>query len=285
MRRESCLKRHLLHASVECYHRSPLYSGPARWLEPPVAVRPSPSPPLEIDFALVGRFAEGIVIAFRGTLPPLDLSPDLRRIVKPETMGPAVVADWLNDLNSPHARGVSIGGATLPGGVHRGLAASLGRLWKGVAAEIVRLRAAHPAAPLYFTGHSKGGALANLAAVLARRLWPAAAVKVATFGAARTGDPDFALHYRQAGIECHRYEVTGDKITDLPPGHVPVGIPHILAPIHYRRPIRPIAFARALIGREDERWLIPPVIAAHLPYPGFGYGEHVCEAGCRHDWR
>ena len=148
MRRESCLKRHLLHASVECYHRSPLYSGPARWLEPPVAVRPSPSPPLEIDFALVGRFAEGIVIAFRGTLPPLDLSPDLRRIVKPETMGPAVVADWLNDLNSPHARGVSIGGATLPGGVHRGLAASLGRLWKGVAAEIVRLRAAHPAAPL-----------------------------------------------------------------------------------------------------------------------------------------
>ena len=103
--------------------------------------------------------------------------------------------------------------------------------------------------------------------------------------AARTGDPDFASHYREAGIDCHRYEVTGDKITGLPPGLVPVGTAHILPPIYYRRPRWPMALARNLIRREDQRWLIPPVIAAHLPYPGFGYGEHVCEPECRHDWR
>ena len=111
------------------------------------------------------------------------------------------------------------------------MAGSLGRLWEGVAAEVERLRRAHPAATLYFTGHSKGGALANLAAILARRLWPEARVKAVTFGAARTGDSDFVRSYNEAGIECHRYEVTGDKITDLPPGHLPVGTAHILAPI------------------------------------------------------
>jgi hypothetical protein len=285
MSRESCLKRHLLHASVECYHRSPLYSGPARWTEGPVAVRPPASSRPEIDLALVGRFAEGIVVAFRGTLPPLDLGPDLRRIVGPDIIGPQVIADWLNDFDYEHSRNVEIGGATLPGGVHRGLAGSLARLWDGVAAEVTRLRRANPAANLYFTGHSKGGALANLAAMLARRLWPDAGVKVATFGAARTGDSDFASHYREAGIDCHRYEVEGDKITDLPPGHLPVGTRHMLAPIYHRRPSRPIAFVRGLFGREDQRWLVPRVIAAHLPYPGFGYGEHVCEPECRHDWR
>lgn len=284
MSRESCLKRHLLHASVECYHRAPLYSGPARWTEAPVAVRPPASSHPEIDLALVGRFAEGIVVAFRGTLPPLDLSPDLRRIVGPDIIGPQIIADWLNDFNSPPSRNVAIGGATLPGGVHRGLAGSLARLWPGVAAEATRLRRACPTANLYFTGHSKGGALANLGAVLARLLWPDAGVKVATFGAARTGDADFVRHYRAAGIECHRYEVTGDRIPDLPPGHLPVGVPHILAPIHHRRPSRPIAFVGGLIGREDQRWLVPRVIAAHLPYPGFGYGDNVCEPECRHDW-
>ncbi|HET9637650.1 MAG TPA: lipase family protein [Allosphingosinicella sp.] len=285
MSRDGCLKRHLLHASVECYHQDPLYSGPARWTERPAAVRPTASSGSEIDLALVGRFDEGIVVAFRGTLPPLDLSPDLRRIVGPDIVGPQVIADWLNDLNYAPSSNVTIGGVTLPGGVHRGLAGSLARLWAGVAAEVTRLRRAHPAGNLYFTGHSKGGALANLGAVLARRLWPDAGVKVVTFGAARTGDSDFARHYREAGIDCHRYEVTGDKITDLPPGHVPVGTLHVLAPIHHPRPTRPVAFVRAMIRREDQRWLVPPVIAAHLPYPGFGYGEHVCEPECRHDWR
>jgi hypothetical protein len=284
MSRESCLKRHLLHASVECYHPAPLYGARPRWTEGPVTVEPpDPSGP-EIDRALVGRFAEGIVVAFRGTLPPLDLSPDLKRIVGPEIIGPQVIADWLNDFNFALSHHVAIGGATLPGGVHRGLAGSLARLWDRVAAEIVPLRQAHPTADLYFTGHSKGGALANLAAVLARLLWPDAVVKVATFGAARSGDVDFVRHYRESGIDCHRYEVTGDKVPDLPPGHLPVGTPHILAPIHHPRPSGPIAFVRGLIGQEDQRWLVPRIIAAHLPYPGFGYGEHVCEPECRHDW-
>jgi hypothetical protein len=284
MSRESCLKRHLLHASVECYHRAPLYSGPARWIEAPVPVRPPASSRPEIDLALVGRFAEGIVVAFRGTLPPLDLGPDLKRIIGPDIIGPQVLADWLNDFNYEPSRNLTIGGATVPGGVHRGLAGSLGRLWEGVAAEVNRLRRTQPAANLYFTGHSKGGALANLAAILARRLWPEAGVKAATFGAARTGEADFVRHYGEAGIDCHRYEVTGDKIPDLPPGLLPVGTLHVLAPIYHPRPRRPVAFVRALIGREDQRWLVPPVIAAHLPYPGFGYAEHVCEPECRHDW-
>jgi hypothetical protein len=66
---QTCLRRHLLYASVQAYHpRSPSYSSaPPRWLAPPLEIDAP-----RIDFALAGRFAEGIVIAFRGTLPPLD---------------------------------------------------------------------------------------------------------------------------------------------------------------------------------------------------------------------
>jgi hypothetical protein len=305
MTRENCLKRHLLHSSVQAYHpHPPFYSGPPRWTHGPVAISPGPTatPFLrlakpEIDFALVGRFDEGIVVAFRGTLPPLDLSPDGMRIVNPDIYGAAVAFDWRNNLNAPLVRHFAVGAATLPGTIHRGFAESLAKLWGGVTAEVDRLRDGDAAPHLYFTGHSKGGAIANLAAVCARQTWEGATVKSATFGAARAGDADFAAAYRAAGIDCHRYEVSDDIVPHLPPAGVeagpptvirqcePLGLLHELPLISYRPPLGLGGLFGHIIGPRDDRWLIRPAIAAHLPYRGFGYGEHVCEDGCRHDWR
>ena len=184
---QTCLKRHLLFASVQAYHPSVLgySSGPPRWREAPAGIGGQ-----GIDFALAGVSPKAIVIAFRGTLPPLDLAADCRTIIAPEfSRWPAVIRDWLNNLNTlPRPDAPAGDRPALPGRVHPGFAASLDRLWAGVTAAVDRLGGGEQGVHLYFTGHSKGGALANLAAVCARQRWPGSAVKVATFGAPHAGD-------------------------------------------------------------------------------------------------
>ena len=267
MTRETCLKRHLLFASVEAYHpHPPLYSAPARWTEGPREIDVP-----RIDFALVGRFAEGIVVAFRGTLTPVDLTPDGRAPGPLNFRDFGVWSDWVNSLLHALPVHAVVAGEALPGRVHGGFAESLDGLWAGIADEVDRLRAGEPAPRIYFTGHSKGGALANLAAVRAHRAWPLATVRTVTFGGPRVGDAAFAQAYLAAGIVGHRYEVGEDIVPDVPPGNVAVGTPHDVAEIRY-----PLG---------DFRWLLRGPVGAHLPYRGFGYGENVCEPGCTHDWR
>jgi hypothetical protein len=262
-----CLKRHLLYACVQAYHpRTPGYSSaPARWLAPALEIGGA-----GIDFALVGRFAEGIVIAFRGTLPPLDLTPDGTGIIGPPFFEwPAVIDDWRNDLSArPQPDAPTGARPRLPGQVHPGFAGSLDRLWAGIVASVDGLRGGDPTIRLYLTGHSKGGALANLGAFCARRTWPQAAVKAATFGAARAGDGVFAQGYQAEGIDCQRFEVAGDLVPDLPPDGVPVGTGHAVA--FRRAPGAPL--------------ILPDPIAAHLPYHDFGYDKHVYEDGSRPEW-
>lgn len=313
--RDSCLKRRLLFASVQVYHPDqPVDPADPRWraetartgnpgwtIAPtrvsggsstfliPAGLRP------QIDLALVGRFAEGIVVAFRGTLPPLDLAPNGKTITNPEILGLPVFLDWRNNLRTQLERGVRVGEATIPGAVHHGFVGSLTALWTGVAAEIDRLRGGDATPRLYFTGHSKGGALANLAALCARQIWPRATVRAATFGAPNAGDDAFAEAYLAAGIDCQRYTVAGDIVPDVPTaGFVagelpglrvcePVGVPRPIDHIYYAVP-GPVGFFTSLLPPRDDRSRLPPVVAAHLPYRGFGYGDNVCEPGCRHDW-
>lgn len=279
---QTCLRRHLLFASVQAYHpRSPSYSSaPPRWLAPPIEIDAPP-----IDFALAGRFAEGIVIAFRGTLPPLDLSPDGRRIVGPEfSQWPAVIRDWRNNLRVTMRADAPAGARPpLQGQVHPGFAASLDRLWGGIAAAVDRLRGTDAAPRLYFTGHSKGGALANLAALCARRAWPGAIAKAATFGAPRAGNAAFEEAYRAAGIDCHRYEADEDLVPDLPPGGAAVGTGHAVALVTFPPPLSRFGNLRAIFVRDD-RGILPIPIAAHLPYRDFGYDRHVYEPGGQPEW-
>lgn len=166
-----------------------------------------------------------VVLCFRGTLANHDFQSAL---------------DWMGDM---HAELVPADG--FPGRVHAGFLGSLNALWDGVIAALEgqqpklpepesepwwkRLldRIAGPqifaeeAAPplpwnkqLIITGHSKGGALAQLAAVRLAALKP----RVVTFAAPMVGDLAFASDYPEV-VDLLRIEGNFDLVPFLP-GHL-----------------------------------------------------------------
>jgi len=86
-------------------------------------------------------------LSFRGTLPPS--SPDKKQTLK----------DWLNDLEV-----ALVVGDHLPGRVHHGFVGALDALWDGVLKLVTDQLATSMVKRLNITGHSKGGAVAHLAA-------------------------------------------------------------------------------------------------------------------------
>src|SRR5579884_944081 len=150
-----------------------------------------------IDACLVGALPEGVVLAFRGTLPfDIHQYPSL--------------LDWCNDFN---ANPVATEG--YPGFVHPGFLGTLAPLWERLVAEITRRRIGTAATvPLFVTGHSKGGAMAALAAW---RLQVGLGIptRVVTFAAPRAGGPAFRDAYN-AQINHTRYEYADDIVPNLP---------------------------------------------------------------------
>jgi len=144
------------------------------------------------------------IIAFRGTQPPTLIFQD------PEKFFQVVVDDWLNDANA-----ALVSGADLPGKVHRGFLASLDTLWPDL---IKFLRTSHDKTKsLYITGHSKGGALAFLAAY---RLFASGFSSAATytFAAPRAGDAGFAALFDvNLKPKTWRIEYRDDIVPHLPP--------------------------------------------------------------------
>jgi hypothetical protein len=154
----------------------------------------------DINACLVGRIAEGLVIAFRGTLP-FNTGGDPQQIIR----------DWINDL---HAELVH--GGSLPGLVHEGFWGSLDSLWPFVRSQIDVLAGAVPPPAVYITGHSKGGAVADLAA-MRLKLEKGITAKVVTFAGAHPGNTDFADAYGLQIDDSIRYEFAEDIVPHLPP--------------------------------------------------------------------
>ncbi len=210
----ACIRRRLLFASSQAYEPElETVRRTVGWLAPPIVVRRV----VEfwhrpIDLAMVGRVAEGVVVAFRGSLAPFGRGP-LDEL--------DVLLDWMNDGLSLCRNDPAYGGR-----VHWGFAESMRRLWtdadgaSGVARAIERQLAAGAARRLYFTGHSKGGALANLAALRAAHVpeWRDVPIHVQTIAAARAGDAAFARAYAAERIDCVRYEAPLDLVPHLPLG-------------------------------------------------------------------
>jgi len=162
--------------------------------------------PKEPDVALVGRIPEGVLIVFRGTRPP----------GKDDKDPVSTVRDWLNDAACVPLRSI------YPGDVHAGFERSVSRLWSDVRAHVERLLADGAKRQLFVTGHSKGGAMAFLAAWrLARELPGDLVIRVITFAAARPGGGDFARAFEaDHRIRSTRYEVRLDLVPGLPPGPI-----------------------------------------------------------------
>jgi hypothetical protein len=308
----ACMKRRLLFASSQAYRPSmAVHRREVGWIEPPVVIRRETAVTHRtIDVALVGRVDEGVVVAFRGTLPPFFAgSGD----------GWAVVLDWLNDGLS-----LCVEDPAYAGGVHLGFAESMRRLWDdghdgapgvhtAIQAMLDRsLLDRRSRAHLFVTGHSKGGALANLCAWRAASLaaWAPMPVSVATIAAARAGNAEFAAAYERSRIACLRYEVPADLVPHLPPGpHTPrwaLALARQLVPALAETDYHPVGLRiatapvsahqgwtgsrrrgpRGLSGKRGPglEALLPAVLTAHAICPDSRYDRLVClgEGDCDH---
>jgi hypothetical protein len=219
----TCMKRRLLYASSQAYQPGmEVHARSVGWIEAPIVVRREGLiGHRTIDLAMVGRVAEGVVVAFRGTLPPFFAG---------DNDGWSVLLDWLNDTMSLCVERPEYGG-----GVHMGFAESARRLWEdadaspgvrtAIDAMLEQSRAdGRSRRHLFITGHSKGGALANLTAFRAAHAieWRDMGISVATIAAARAGNAAFARAYEASRIACLRYEIPSDLVPHLPPGpHTP----------------------------------------------------------------
>lgn len=95
------------------------------------------------------------------------------------------------------------------GFVHEGFKQALDEIWDDqILRHLSELKKEHPHRPIWFTGHSLGGALATLAA---RRFPKAHAVY--TFGAPRVGNAAFAKHFP---IPTHRFVNGYDFVPHIP---------------------------------------------------------------------
>jgi hypothetical protein len=188
------------------------YFDAARFLDDPVGFVGGDE---AINACLVGTIADGVVVAFRGSLP-LD-SPDWEQTIR----------DWINDLDAELVRGTA-----LPGLVHAGFWGSLDGLWAKLLPEVQRrLTQSGPTSQLYVTGHSKGGAVANLAAMrlLIERGLGAQAF---TYAAPHPGNEDFAAAY-DGHIASVRYEYADDVVPLLPPS---LAFRHMFAVVPFAKP-------------------------------------------------
>jgi hypothetical protein len=169
---------------------------------------PKPFSANRINAGLVGRNADGIIVAFRGTLAPLPFSANALR-------------DWLEDFfEQPES--VRSGAMSVPGAVHCGFYTAVTSII-GTMAEYVKTLDPTLATPVYVTGNSKGGAMASIGAYLLRQSFGIPVRAAVTFASPRTGDSNFKAGY-EAVINHTRFENYGDIVPLVPPSHAPIDL-------------------------------------------------------------
>lgn len=105
------------------------------------------------------------------------------------------------------------------GRVHRGFLQALGKVWEELGAHLGALAAAAPSRPVWFAGHSLGGALATLAAERAARELGARVGGLYTFGSPRVGDKLFRARLDALGLGEKTFRVVNDAdiVARVPP--------------------------------------------------------------------
>jgi len=155
-----------------------------------------------INAATVGQCPFGIVVAFRGTLPPSLTDPDSW-------------LDWMQNFFAVPTPSTS-GPNRVPGQVHSGF-------FNGTATIIQKVHTLvsgynpGPDNPVYVTGHSKGGAMASIAAyILSQNLGIPNVQPLVTFASPRPGDAGFKTGFENV-LSQTRYENFKDIVPLLPP--------------------------------------------------------------------
>jgi hypothetical protein len=175
-----------------------------------------------INACLVATTNDGVVVAFRGTLPPS--SPDHEQTIR----------DWFNDLNAELIQPTGVAGR-----VHEGFWNAVDSFWQPLLAEVQRqISQAGAGCNLYVTGHSKGGAMANLAA-LRFKVELGITPIICTFAAAHPGDEAFATTYNNFFPNSTRFEYTDDIVPHVPPS------------LAFRQMFATVPFAQPFVQRLD----------------------------------
>ena len=153
--------------------------------------------PDDINACLVGDMGDGVVLAFRGTIP-FDIH-DIESLI-----------DWTYDLD---AVPVDVDG--LPGRVHDGFHRSVASLWDEFLPAVQERMS--ESKPLYVTGHSKGAGMAPIAAALLRKRLGINASVIQLFAPPRPGTEDFTSYFDESFPGTVRYEYQDDLGPHLPP--------------------------------------------------------------------
>jgi triacylglycerol lipase len=159
------------------------------------------------DAVLLWRSDTDVIIAFRGTLAFQNDDPQA------PSNQQLIIEDWLNDADFTPQPDPELGL------VHAGFKDSFDSLWPGIVQQIKAWQSAgklEPKTKVYITGHSKGGALAMLAALKLRVENILPVTEVVTFAAPRVGGTDFAAKYAAQGIVGYRYENQDDLVPHVP---------------------------------------------------------------------
>jgi hypothetical protein len=204
-----------------------------------------------INACLVGKNADGIIVAFRGTIPPGD---------------PDSLPDWIGDF---FAEPTTCG--ALPGLVHSGFCHDIHSIIEPILAAVTALDPSEN--KVYVTGHSKGGALASLGAYLLTTAG-ITVQQVVTFASPRTGDPDFQAGYQKVIPNQIRYENYGDLVPLVPPsGQFIAGLAAVVSLIP------DIGKELAAIIAEAQDWDYVPVGAEYfIESPADGYAINTRES-------
>jgi hypothetical protein len=111
--------------------------------------------------------------------------------------------DWIQNLS---ARQVSFSGMTCHAGFYRSAVA--------ITDEMIRVLRFPLHRPVVIGGHSAGGAIAEIASVLAKSfMYPR---EIVTFGSPRVWSASTAPIFRSLGHDVHRFVVSGDPVPALP---------------------------------------------------------------------
>jgi hypothetical protein len=156
--------------------------------------------------AYVATSDDAVVLVFRGTENPATL----------DGLKDWLLTNALNLLVLPQGRlGTDFAAAGVGARFHQGFLDALAEIWQPVQTA-VEAELARADRPLWITGHSLGGALAQLAAWLfLRRTVPVHAVY--TFGAPMVGNRDaMAAFERELGGKIYRFVDVDDPIPLLP---------------------------------------------------------------------
>jgi hypothetical protein len=156
-----------------------------------------------INACLIGKNQDGIIVAFRGTLPP-------------SFHDPQSFLDWiLVDFDAiPRPGGPGLG--AVPGLVHSGFYDAT----MSIIGDVIKaVQALNPnqALPVYVTGHSLGGAMASICTWILSQNAGIPVSKVITFASPKPGDGAFKSAY-EARITQVRYENYQDVVPLLPAG-------------------------------------------------------------------